>query len=265
YTDITAPIDGTVMSIAVKEGQSVNASQSVPTVLRLADLAMMTVRTDVSEADVGKVKEGMPAYFNLLSSNQNRRWFGQVKRIEPTPKTQQGVVLFPALFDVETEDDGTLLPQMTTQVFFVAAERRNVLTVPMAALQQGQQIAREMAQKEREKAAAAPGGTAPAGNNMAAGGMPAGVAGSAPPGVAPEAGAGAGPNAGAGGAPGGERGMGGPPGGGRGFGGGGFNPGDLTPEQIEQFRARRGGGGGGAGGFGGGSFRGMGGMGGAGG
>ncbi|MDQ2640282.1 MAG: efflux RND transporter periplasmic adaptor subunit [Pseudomonadota bacterium] len=264
YTKITAPIDGTVMSIAVKEGQSVNASQSVPNVMRLADLRTMTVRADVSEADVAKVYKGMSVYFTPLSAGQSRRYFGELKRIEPTPKTQQGVILYPALFDVENpivNGRPELMPNATAQVFFVAAEARDVLTVPMAALQQGQQIARELAMKEREQAqagaAAAPGGPPGAGG-------PPGMAGSAPPDAASGApGARAGGEGGAGpgaDAPGGNRmaGNGGPPRGGNRNGGGGFGGfnGQLTPEQIAEFQARRGGGGGG-GGFGG--FRGMGG------
>src|SRR5690606_20482756 len=141
FTNIVAPIDGTVMSIAVKEGQTINATQSAPNVMRLADLNTMTVRTDVSEADVSKLTDGMQAYFTTLGAGGNRRWHGTLKRIEPTPKVQNSVVLYPVLFDV-ANDGGTLMPSMTAQVFFVVAEARNVLTVPMAALQQGQQIAR---------------------------------------------------------------------------------------------------------------------------
>lgn len=253
YTKITAPIDGTVMSIAVKEGQSVNASQSVPNVMRLADLRTMTVRADVSEADVSKVYKGMPVYFTPLSAGQSRRYFGELKRIEPTPKTQQGVILYPALFDVENpivNGRPELMPNATAQVFFVAAEARDVLTVPMAALQQGQQIARELAMKEREQAQA--GAAATPGGPPGAGGPP-GMAGSAPPDAASGApGARAGGEGGAGAAaPGGNRmaGNGGPPRGGNRNGGGGFNGQQFTPEQIAEFQARRGGGGGGFGGF----------------
>jgi len=262
YTDITAPIDGTVMSISVKEGQTINASQSAPTVLKLADLNTMTVRADVSEADVAKVSKGMNVYFTTLGAGQNRRWYSTVKRIEPTPKNQNSVVLYPVLFDVENENN-SLKPNATTQVFFVVAQSRNVLTVPMAALQQGQQIVREMAakqQKEGKKAADAPGapGAAPGGapngaaSNVVAGGPASG--GSVPPGApAGEAAAGA-ARGGNGGAPGGGF------GGGR-QGGGGFNMQNLTPEQREEMMARfqRGGGGGGGGFNGGGRFGGMGG------
>ncbi len=106
YTTIKAPIDGTVMTISVKKGQTVNASQSVPNVLRIANLNAMTVRADVSEADVAKLYNGILVYFTTLSSN-TRRWNGTLKRIEPTPKTQQGVVLYTALFDVNNEDNAS--------------------------------------------------------------------------------------------------------------------------------------------------------------
>jgi macrolide-specific efflux system membrane fusion protein len=281
YTNITAPIDGTVMSIAVKEGQTINASQSAPTVMKLANLNTMVVRSDVSEADVGKLSVGMPVYFTTLGAGQDRRWPSTVKRIEPTPKTQQSVVLFPVLFEIENEGS-SLRPNMTTQVFFVVAQARQVLTVPMAALQQGQQIARELAAKKREEdqKAAAAGGTPAA---------PSGTPGAAPAGGAPAAAGGdrapSGPGAGAPGngenqiaartgGPGGQ-GPGGSAGrqGGGGFegragggGGGGGNFGrnggqgmqNLTPEQREEMRARfQRGGGGGPGGPGGG-FGGMG-------
>jgi macrolide-specific efflux system membrane fusion protein len=252
YTKITAPIDGTVMSIAQKEGNSVNASQSVPVVMKIANLATMTVRADVSEADVSRIYEGMPVYFTTLGADQGRRWYSELKRIEPTPKNQQGVVLYPALFDVQNEvtAQGTALrPQSTTQVFFVAAEARDVLTVPMAALQQGQQIAREMAAKEREKNAGKE-------QEQPAGGPPAAMAAN---GNAPPVAAGSAPADAAAPAAGNEGQRANRQGGGQRAGGfrGGPNGQQFTPEQIEQFQRMRGGGGG-AGGFGG--FRGMGGA-----
>jgi macrolide-specific efflux system membrane fusion protein len=259
YTSITAPIDGTVMSIAVKEGQTVNASQNVPNVMRLANLGTMTVQTDVTEADIAKVQKGMSVYFTTLGAGQNRRWYGEVKRREPTPKTQQGVVLYPVLFDVQNEGD-SLMPSATAQVFFVVAEARNVLMVPMAALQQGQQIARQLAAQERGDAGAGPGGGGPnlmargpgAGPDAAAaagGSVPPTTGAEGPEGAAPR---GAGPG-GAGGRP--QRGSGG--GGGPGGFGGGQN---ISPEQIEEFRRNRGAGGGpgGFGGPGGGGFSAMG-------
>jgi macrolide-specific efflux system membrane fusion protein len=213
YTTIIAPISGTVMSIAVKKGQTINASQSAPNVMRIASLGTMTVQSDVSEADIAKLYKEIPVYFTTLGG-QNRRWYSKLKRVEPTPKTSNGVVLYNALFDIENE--GALMPSMTAQVYFVNAEARDVLVVPMAAIQQGQQISRELAAKEQQ-AGKKPGAA-----------VPTGAAGAAPAAAAP-----------------GGANRGGPP---------AFNGTPPSAEQMEQMRGRmreRGGFAGGAGGRGG--------------
>jgi len=253
YTRIVAPMAGTVVSIAAKQGQTLNTNQQAPTILRIADLSTMNVQTQVSEADVAKLSVGMSAYFTTLG-NQNRRWYGKLTRIEPTPTVQNSVVLYNALFEVKNEGN-QLLPSMTAQVFFVRAEARNVLMVPMAALQQGQQILRAQNAAKGKDAArpAADGAAATATGATGAAGAP----GSAPPGAAPAAGD---ANRAANGNAGGNR-----PGGGF----GGFNGTPPTPEQMEQFRRMReqrmaqgdgqgGGQGGGGGGFGQGGPRGAG-------
>ena len=154
FTKIVAPISGTVVSITAKRGQTLNATQQAPTLLRIADLNTMTVQTQVSEADVSKLRDGMPAYFTTLG-NQQRRWYGSLKRIEPTPTVTNNVVLYNALFDVQNQNNA-LLPQMTAQVFFVRAEARKVLMMPMAALQQGQQLASKAAAGAERKPDADP-------------------------------------------------------------------------------------------------------------
>lgn len=132
FTKIYAPMSGTVVTIAAKQGQTLNASQSAPTVLRIADLSTMTVQTQVSEADVSKLRGGMQSYFTTLGSS-GRRWYGQLRKVEPTPTVTNNVVLYNALFDVPNPNK-SLMTQMTAQVFFVAAEARDVLMVPMSAL-----------------------------------------------------------------------------------------------------------------------------------
>lgn len=135
YAKIHAPIAGTVVSIAATPGQTLNASQQAPVIMRIADLSTMTVWTQVSEADVPKLTVGMDAYFTTLGS-PNRRWEGKLRQILPTPEVVNNVVLYTALFDV-ANPNGTLMPQMTAQVFFVAGAARNVITVPVAALHYG--------------------------------------------------------------------------------------------------------------------------------
>ncbi len=132
YAQILAPMDGVVVSISLKQGQTINASQSSPTLLRIADLSTMTVQTQVSEADVTRLRPGMPVYFTTLGS-RNRRYQGELRKVEPTPTVNNNVVLYNALFDVKNQQRN-LLPQMTAQVFFVAAEAHDTLVVPAGAV-----------------------------------------------------------------------------------------------------------------------------------
>jgi len=133
YTRIYAPMSGTVVQQLANQGQTLNANQTAPIIVQIADLSTMTVRTQVSEADIAQLKVGMPAYFSTLGQPQ-RRWEGTLRQILPTPEVLNNVVLFNALFDVPNPD-GNLLPQMSAQVFFVRAAATDVLTIPVAALQ----------------------------------------------------------------------------------------------------------------------------------
>jgi membrane fusion protein, macrolide-specific efflux system len=132
YTRIYAPMTGTVVSITARQGQTLNANQSAPIILRLADLSVMTVQTQVSEADVSRLRVGQETYFSTLG-DPDRRYVGALRQIMPTPEVVNNVVLYPALFDVPNEE-GRLMTQMTAQVFFVVARALNVLTVPASAL-----------------------------------------------------------------------------------------------------------------------------------
>jgi macrolide-specific efflux system membrane fusion protein len=132
YTQIFAPIGGTVVSIAMKEGVTLNATQQSPTIMQIANLETMTVETQISEADIGKVYPGVPVYFTTLGSG-GRRWYSTLRQILPTPTATNNVVTYTGLFDVDNSD-GALLSGMTTQVYFVISSARDVLTVPIGAL-----------------------------------------------------------------------------------------------------------------------------------
>ena len=157
YTRIYAPMDGTVIALEAREGQTLNATYQTPRMMRIADLATMTVRTRVSEADVQGVTAGMPVWFRPLVARLGheeapRRWHGKVRQVLPAPDLPPGssqgdggqdgsasattptVVNYTALFDVDNAD-GVLRPQMTAQVSFVARSAPGVLAVPMAALE----------------------------------------------------------------------------------------------------------------------------------
>jgi len=132
YTRITSPMDGTVVSLDVREGKTINSVQQAPILMRVADLSTMTVWTEVSEADVSRLKLGMKARFTTLGSG-NRSWEGTLRQILPTPTVENNVVLYTALFDVANPEQ-ELMTEMTAQVFFIVAEAKDVLTVPVQAL-----------------------------------------------------------------------------------------------------------------------------------
>jgi len=132
YAKIYAPMDGTVVVKDVREGQTLNASQTAPTVVQLANLDVMTVRAQVAEADVMRLKPGMDVYFTTLGS-QGRRWNGSVRQILPSPEVINEVVLYHVLVDVDNKDR-QLMTGMSTQMFFVLGRAENKPLVPVAAL-----------------------------------------------------------------------------------------------------------------------------------
>jgi membrane fusion protein, macrolide-specific efflux system len=121
-----------VVTQNAKQGQTLNANQSAPIVLRIADLSTMTVQTQVSEADVSRLRLGMPVYFTTLG-DQAKRWYGKLRQVNPTPDVVNNVVLYNALFDVPNPE-GALMTQMTAQVFFVVADVKDATLVPFSAL-----------------------------------------------------------------------------------------------------------------------------------
>lgn len=133
YTKIHAPMSGTVVSQTSLQGQTVNANQAAPVIVRVADLETMTVWAQVAEADVVKVKAGAPAYFATLGDPEHR-WRGTVRQVMPTPETINDVVLYNVLVDVDNGEQA-LMTDMTVQIFFVLAEARDVPVVPLTALQ----------------------------------------------------------------------------------------------------------------------------------
>ena len=132
YTRIFAPMSGTVVLQGVRAGQTLNASQSAPTIVQLADLDTMTVRAQVAEADIMRIKAGMPVYFKTLGSRE-RRWQGKVRQLLPSPEVINDVVLYNVLVDVDNADR-QLMSGMSTQMFFVVGKAKNVPVLPTAVL-----------------------------------------------------------------------------------------------------------------------------------
>ncbi len=133
YTRISSPIDGTVISRSVDVGQTVAASLAAPTIFTLAgDLQKMQVDTSVAEADVGKLAAGMEATF-VVDAFPDERFKGTIRQIRNAPQTQQNVVTYDAVIDVNNPDL-KLRPGMTANVTVVYADRQDVLRVTNAAL-----------------------------------------------------------------------------------------------------------------------------------
>lgn len=145
YTQLTAPIDGTVVAIVTQEGQTVSAGLQAPTILKLANTGTMTVKAQISEADVPRVREGQKVWFTILGDPE-QRYYATLRAIEPAPEsesqessnsnsaTQATAVYYNGLFDVENPD-GKLRVAMTAQVNIVLAEAKDALTVPAMALE----------------------------------------------------------------------------------------------------------------------------------
>ena len=132
YTKIYAPMDGTVTAQKTLEGQTVVSSQSATEIMTISDLDTMTVEAEVAEADVNKLSVGMPVYFTTLGMS-NTKWRSTVRQIEPTPTTENDVVLYTVLIDIPNPQR-KLMIDMTAQVFFLLGEAKDTLMVPVNAV-----------------------------------------------------------------------------------------------------------------------------------
>lgn len=133
-TTITAPISGIVISRKVDAGQTVAASFNTPEMFNIAnDLRKMQIETMVSEADVGGVEEGQKVNFSVDAFPQ-RQFSGKVKQLRYAAVTNQNVVTYTAVVEVDNRDM-KLRPGMTANpVSIVTASRTNALRIPNAAL-----------------------------------------------------------------------------------------------------------------------------------
>ena len=133
HTKIAAPVDGVVVSRNVDVGQTVAASLAAPTLFLIAqDLTKMQVDTNVSEADVGRVRVNQPASFTV-DAYPGRVFTGTVTSIRKAPINVQNVITYDAVIGVSNADL-TLFPGMTANVKILVTQRSNVLRVPNAAL-----------------------------------------------------------------------------------------------------------------------------------
>ena len=133
YTNIYSPIDGTVISRSVDVGQTVAASLQAPVLFTIAeDLHSMQVYTNISESDVGRLENNMPAVFTV-DAFPGQRFKGKVGQIRNAAQTVQNVVTYNAVIDAENPNL-KLRPGMTATVNITFAERDDALAVSNAAL-----------------------------------------------------------------------------------------------------------------------------------
>jgi HlyD family secretion protein len=133
YTNIIAPVNGTVVSRSVEIGQTVAASFQTPILFLVAtDLTKMQVDTSVSESDIGGVKVGDRATFTVQAF-PNRPFEGRVRQARQAPVTVQNVVTYDVVVSVDNRE-GLLKPGMTATTRIIKTQRENVLTVPEQAL-----------------------------------------------------------------------------------------------------------------------------------
>ena len=139
YTKIFAPISGTIVTLDVKEGQTLNNNQTAPQLMRIAELEIMTVWAAVSEADVNKIHPDMDVYFTTVGDSATR-YYTKVQKILPSYTKENDVILYNVIFDVKNPE-GTFLPAMNTQVFFVRSQAKGVLSLPVQILPVGRREA----------------------------------------------------------------------------------------------------------------------------
>lgn len=160
YTRIVAPMDGTVVSIPVEEGQTVNANQTTPTIVQLADLRSMEIKMQISEGDVTKVKPGQTVNYSILSE-PDLIFQGQLKSIDPgltlltdgsyTGSTQDNTAVYYYGKLVVPNEDGQLRIGLTTQNEIVIARAENALLVPTLAIKEhdGQKVVQVLENGDR--------------------------------------------------------------------------------------------------------------------
>lgn len=143
YTKITAPLDGTIVSVPVKEGQTVNAAMNTPTIVQIADLAQMEILIEISEGDINNIKPGVKVTYYTLA-DLNKIYETTLKSIDPgltlltngeyteVVGASEAIYYYGRL--IVPNKDGKLRIGMTTQNVIYVESAQNVLTVPSFAI-----------------------------------------------------------------------------------------------------------------------------------
>lgn len=142
-TEVRAPITGTIIAQNVSRGTVISSPVSDvgggTVLLKMADLALVQVKTFVDETDIGKLRVGLAANVTV-DAYPNRPFQGEILKIEPQADTIQNVTVFPVLVRIDNKD-GLLKPGMSANVRIGVGDRRDVIAVPNAALRTERDVA----------------------------------------------------------------------------------------------------------------------------
>ncbi len=143
YTKITAPLDGTVVSVPVKEGQTINAAMDTPTIVQVADLNQMEILIEISEGDIGNIKPGVKVTYSILA-DLGKVYETTLKSVDPgltlltdgeyTEVVDDGEAIYYYGRLSVPNNDGKLRIGMTTQNVIYVESAENVLSVPVTAI-----------------------------------------------------------------------------------------------------------------------------------
>ena len=143
YTKITAPLDGTIVSVPVKEGQTINAAMDTPTIVQVADLSQMEILIEISEGDIGNIKPGVKVTYSILA-DLGKVYETTLKSVDPgltlltdgeyTEVVDDGEAIYYYGRLSVPNNDGKLRIGMTTQNVIYVERAENVLTVPVTAV-----------------------------------------------------------------------------------------------------------------------------------
>lgn len=141
YTTIRAPMDGTVVAVVTEQGTTVNANQSAPTIVTLADLSTVRINAQISEADVINVQAGLPVYFNTIG-NPDKKYDAVLTAIEPAPEqisdtsSTDSAIYYVGYIEVPNPERRFRI-DMTAQVYIVVDQAKDTLIIPSAAVKKG--------------------------------------------------------------------------------------------------------------------------------
>jgi len=148
YTTIVAPIDGTVVYVSVQQGQTLSNNQETPSIVELAQLNTMTVKAEISEADIINITPNQSVYFSILGDSQHQ-YAATLRAIEPGPTLMTGddsnlnigdsdAIYYNALFDIDNTNR-VLRIGMTAQVSIILDKAEDTLLIPSQVLMKARQ------------------------------------------------------------------------------------------------------------------------------